>query len=188
MEGVADEGEGEEGQGSEREDGGDGGGGLFFVGVDGTLGGDDGGDSADGGTDAEEDGEAWAKVEGFAEPHHEDDGEGKGDEDKSEGEATEFEYVSKDEACAEQDDAGLEPELVGGDTGAEDAGYADGVGDDDAEENGPEDVFDVGEGDVVGFGVGVDGVLDEFAGVADHGEERDAGQEAEEGSRLGGIG
>ena len=66
-------------------------------------------------------------------------------------------------------------------------GDADGVGDDDAEEDGPEDVLDVGEGDVVGLGVGVEEVLDELAGVADDEEKRDAGQEAEEGGAFGGI-
>ena len=57
-----------------------------------------------------------------------------------------------------EDDADLEPELVGGYAGAEDARDADGVGDDDAEEDRPEDVLDVGEGDVVGFGPGVEEV------------------------------
>ena len=104
----------------------------------------------------------------------------RGDEDEDEGDAAEFEDVAEDEACAEEDDAGLEPEVVGGDAGAEDARDADGVGDDDAEEDGPEDVLDVGEGDVVGLGPGVEEVLDELAGVADDEEERDAGEQAEE--------
>ncbi len=38
-----------------------------------------------------------------------------------------------------------------------------------------EDVLDVGEGDVVGLGVGVEEVLDELAGVADDEEQQDAG-------------
>ncbi len=62
---------------------------------------------------------------------------------------------------------------------------ADGVGDEDAEEDRPQDVLDVGEDVVVGFAVGVDEVLDELARIADDGEERDAGDEAEEGGALG---
>ena len=40
---------------------------------------------------------------------------------------------------------------------------------------------------MVGFGVGVEEVFDEFAGVADDGEERDAGEDAEEGGGFGGV-
>ena len=47
VEGVADQREGKERERAEGEDRGDGGGGVFFVGVDGSLRGDDGGDSAD---------------------------------------------------------------------------------------------------------------------------------------------
>ncbi len=86
----------------------------------------------------------------------------------------------------EEDDAGFEPELVGGDAGAEDAVNADGVGDEDAEEDRPEDVLDVGDDVVMGLGVGVDEVLDELARVADDGEESDAWKEAEESGALGG--
>ena len=66
VEGVADEREGEERERAECEDGGDGGGGVFFVGVDRALCGDDGGDSADAGADGEERGELRAEVEGAA--------------------------------------------------------------------------------------------------------------------------
>ena len=123
-----------------------------------------------------------------AEPGHEGEGECEGDEDEKERDAAEAENVAEDEAGAEQDDAGLKPELVRSDTGAEDARQTDGVGDEDAEEDGPKDVFDVGEGDVVGFGVGVDGVFDDLAGVADEGEEGDAGEKLQEGGGLGGVG
>ena len=77
VERVADEREGEERDCSEGEDGGDGGGGVFFVGVDGALRGDDGGDSADAGADGEQGGEFRAEVEGAAQPCHEGDGEAK---------------------------------------------------------------------------------------------------------------
>ena len=60
MEGVADEREGEESDGAESEDGGDGEGGVFVVGVDGALRGDDGADAADGGANGEKRGEFGA--------------------------------------------------------------------------------------------------------------------------------
>ena len=91
-----------------------------------------------------------------------------------------FADVAEKEAGAEKDDAGFEPEFVGGDAGLEDFGEAEDVGDDEADEDGPEDVFDVGEGEVVGLGVGVDVFFEEFAGEADGGEEGDAGEQAEE--------
>ena len=184
VQGMADEGEGEEGDGTEGEDGGDGGGRVLFVCVDGSLGGDDGGDSADAGADCEQGGERGWRVEGAAQPGHEGDGESDGDEDEDEGDPAELEDVSEDEACAEQNDSGLEPELVCGDAGAEDAGETDGVGDESAEEDGPEDVLDIGEGDVVGFGVGVEEVLDELTCVADDGEQRMSGKERGEDVEL----
>jgi hypothetical protein len=60
-------------------------------------------------------------------------------------------HVSEQEARAEQNDAGFEPELVGGDAGREDARNADGVGDDEADDDGPQNEFNVGEGSVMGF-------------------------------------
>ena len=145
---------------------------------------DDGGDAADAGTDGEQGGQFRVEVEGAAEPCHEGDGESECDEDEDEGDSAELQDVSEDEARAEEDDSCLEPELVGRYAGTEDAGEADGVGDESAEEDGPEDVLDVGEGDVMGFGVGVEEVLDELACVADDGEQGDSGQEAEERGRL----
>jgi len=73
--------------------------------------------------------------------------------------------------------------------GFEDFSEAEDVGDGEADEDGPEDVFDVGEGPVVGFGVEIDIFLEEFAGDADDGEEGYAGDEAEEfgGDGDGGI-
>src|SRR5262249_30575852 len=115
----------------------------------------------------EERSERGREAEAAAEPGHEGNGERDGDEDEDEGDSAELEDVAEDETRAEKDDSGLEPELVGGDAGAEDACDADCVGDEDAEENAPEDVLDIGKGYVMGFGPGVEEVLDELAGVAD---------------------
>ncbi len=107
-------------------------GGVFFVGVDGSLHGDDGGDSADAGTYGQQRGELRSEVEGAAQPGHEGEGEGEGDKDEDERDAAELEDVAEDEAGAEEDDAGFEPELVGGYARAKDLWQADGVGDEDA--------------------------------------------------------
>ena len=81
VQGLANEGEGEQRERAEGEDGGDGGGGVILVGVDGALRGYDGRDSADAGADREKRGELRAEVEGAAKPSHERQREGEGDED-----------------------------------------------------------------------------------------------------------
>ena len=40
---------------------------------------------------------------------------------------------------------GLQPELVGGDASTEDSGHAHGVGDNETDDDGPEDILDVGQ-------------------------------------------
>src|SRR5260370_13737483 len=114
MERVADEGEGKERDGAEGEDCGDSGGGVLFVGVDCALGSDDGGDSTDAGAHGEQGGEFGVEVEGSAEPGHESDGEGKCDEDEDERDAAELEDVAEDETGSEENEAALQPELLGG--------------------------------------------------------------------------
>ena len=175
MEGMAEEGKGEEGEGAESENGGDGERGVFVIGVNGAFGGDNGADTADGGADGEERGELGAKMEEAAEKGHEGEGAEDFDGDEEKADAAELEDVAEEEARAQEDDACFEPEFVSGHAGLEDFGDADGVGDEQAEENGPEDVFDVGEDPVVGFGVGADVLFEEFAGVANGGEKKDAG-------------
>ena len=77
-----------------------------------------------------------------------------------------MEDVAQQEAGTEQNDAGFEPELIGGDAGLEDAGNTDGVGDEQADDDGPQDIFDVGEGYMVRLGVAGDGLFNEFSGIA----------------------
>ena len=90
------------------------------------------------------------------------------DGDEGEGEAADVEDVLEEELCADEDDAEFEPELVGGDAGAEDGGYAEDVADGEAEDDGPEDVLEVREGEV-GCGGAEDGedVLEELAQETD---------------------
>jgi hypothetical protein len=162
-------------------DGGDGGGGVFLIGVDGALRGNDCRDPADAGAHGQQRRELRPELEGVAQPGHERQRERERDEDKDQRDAAKFEDVSKDEASAEQDDARLQPELVRGDPSAKDARQADCVGDEDAEENRPEHVLDVGQNEVVSFAVGVDEVLDELAGKANDRQQRDARKQAEQG-------
>jgi len=169
----------------ESQDGGDRIGRVFFVGFDGALRGDDGGDTADGRADREQRDELGSEVEALPEPGHEGERQGDLDEDQKEGDAAEFSDIAKDEAGTKQDDAGLEPELVGSHTPAKDLGNADGVGDDEADKDGPEDVLDVGQHKMVGLAIAGDELLDELAGIADNGQQKNAGKQAEETGRAG---
>ena len=78
---------------------------------------------------------------------------------------------------AKQDDARPEPELVGSQASAEDALAGRTVlGNQDAEEDGPEDAFDVGQDKVMSLAVGVDEVLNEPAREADNGQQCNTGE------------
>jgi len=179
MQRVADEGEDEERDRSERQDGSDGVGGVFFVGLDGALGGDDGGDSADRAADREQRDELRRELESLTQKGHEGEGEGDLDEDKRERDAAELGDIAEDESCSEQDDAGLEPELVGGDTAAEERRHSNGVGDEQTDQDGPEDVLNVGQHQVMGLAVAGDELLDELAAIADGDEQEQTGDKAE---------
>jgi hypothetical protein len=92
--------------------------------------------------------------------------------------AADVEDVREDELGADQDDAELEPELIGGDAGAEDGGDGEDVGDEEAEDDGPEDVLDVREVVDVARGVDAEG-LEAFAGNADGEEQQRSRQQRE---------
>ncbi len=180
MERVADEREDEERDGAQGEDRGDGEGGVFVFGVDSALRGNDGADAADGGADGEERSEFGAKAEETAEKGHEDERAGNFDEDEEEADAAKFGEIAEKEAGAEQYDSGFQPEFAGGDAVLEDSGDTDGVGDGQADEDGPEDVFDVGNDPVMGFGAEVDVFFEEFSGKPDDGKESNTGEQPEE--------
>lgn len=176
---VADGGEGEEGERAQGEDGGDGGGGVFLVGIDGALRGHDGGDAAYGAADGKEADQFGRELEDAAEEGHDAEGEDEFDGYEGQGEATDAKDVGEDELGGYEDDAELEPELVGGDAGKEDAGEGEEVGEDEAEDDGPEDVLDAGEVVVVGAEINSER-LEGFAGEADGEEKKGAGEEREE--------
>jgi hypothetical protein len=180
MEGVADERKREESDGAESEDGGDGEGGIFVVGIDGALSGDDSADTADRRTDSEKRGEFGTKTEEATEERHEGNGAEDFNADKEQTDSAELPDVAKKKARAEKNDASLQPELIGGDARLEDGGKAEDVGDNQAKKDGPKNVFNVGEDPVVSLGVAVDIFFEEFSSVADDGEKSDTWNQAEE--------
>ena len=100
--------------------------------------------------------------------------------------------VLQQEARADQDDSQLEPELVGGDAGAEDGGDAEGVGDGEAENDRPQNVLDVRKSQVMLCAEDGEGVLQQLARQANSEEQRNAGKRGDEARRpelgLGGEG
>ncbi len=177
VEPVTDERKNKERNRTEREYGGDGEGGIFFVGVDGALGGDDGRDAADRGAHCQQSGELWFEAEGFAEGGHEGKRKSDFDRDKDETDAAELEDVAKKKTRTEENDSGFEPEFVRGEAGFEGGGDAGGVGYHEAEKDGPENVFDIWKGEVVRASVLGDRALDEFSGITDGYEQQKAGDE-----------
>jgi len=90
------------------------------------------------------------------------------------------EEVAEDEFCADENDAEFEPELVGGEAGAEERGKADCVADEEAEEDGPEDVLDLWKWDVTCRAEVVAEGFDSLPCKADAKQKRGAGDEREE--------
>src|SRR5712692_5893116 len=98
-------------------------------------------------------------MEDAPEKGHESDCAGNLDGDQEQTDSSELQDVAEKEARAEQHDARLEPELVRGDSRPEDLWHADGVGNHQTQNDGPENVFDVGKRPVVSLGVGPDILL-----------------------------
>ena len=94
--------------------------------------------------------------------------------------AAQFPDIAQEEARAQEDDACLQPELVGGDAGLEDLREAEDIGNDQANEDGPEDVLDVGDSQMVALGIGIDVFFEELAGETDGKEQGQTGKEPEE--------
>ena len=86
--------------------------------------------------------------------------------------------IAKDKTRSQQDDSGLQPELVCSNAGAKDARQPDRIGDDDADQDRPQDVLHVGQDQVVRLAVARNGLLDKLARIAHDEEQSDAGQQA----------
>jgi hypothetical protein len=91
--------------------------------------------------------------------------------------ASQVENVSEQETRPKQHDAGLQPEFVSGHAGLKNARHANGVGNEQSNHDRPQDVFNVGKGDVVTLGIGRDGLFDDLPAIAHHGEQQEAGNE-----------
>ena len=168
---------GEEAERAQREDGRDGEGGVLVVRLDRALRRDDRRDAADRGSHRQQAGQLRLQLEGAPEHRHEPDGDRQLDGDQGQRDAAQLEDVPEQEARAEQHDARLEPNLVGRDAGAEHLGDTHRVRDDEPEEDGPKDVLDVGQREVVGGAVPPQDLLADLAGVPDDEQQRDSGQE-----------
>ena len=114
---------------------------------------------------------------------HEAERERDGDGDEQERDAAEMKHIAEQKARAEQDDSSLQPEFIGGYASLKDARNADGVGDDEAKDDGPENILDVRKGDVMSLGIGTDGFLDELSRVADGGQEQKTGDKRGEAAK-----
>jgi hypothetical protein len=136
-------------------------------------------DAADGAADGEQAGELGRETEDAAEERHDGEGEDQLDGYEAEREAADAEDVGEDELGGYEDDAELEPELVGGDAGMEEAREREGVGEDEAEDDGPEDVLDLREGVVMSVEVEAER-FEGFAGEADGEEQQRSRDEREE--------
>jgi hypothetical protein len=95
--------------------------------------------------------------------------------------------ILQQETRADEHDAKLEPELVRCDAGAENLCHAERVRDQEPENDGPEDVLDLWEAEVVLDAEHVKRVFEELAKEADAEEERHAGKDAGQAHRFQGA-
>ena len=164
---------------TQREDSGDGEGGILLVRFNRTLCSDDGGHAADRRPHREQRDKLRLEVEGFAQIGHEGQAERDLHEHQQQSDAAELCNIAQNEASAEENDARLQPELVGSNAAPEELRHANGIRDDQPNKNGPQDVLDVGEHKVVRLPIPGDVLLKEFASDADNREQKDSGDQAQ---------
>lgn len=109
------------------------------------------------------------QAEPLAELRHNPDSHAKLDRDEQEADAAEFQHIYQEESRPQENDANLEKELIGGNTGLEDAVHPNCVCDDESDENGPQHILDVWEGDVIRLTVYGKSFFNELPAVADDG-------------------
>ncbi len=157
---------------------GDGEGGIFVVGFDRTLGGDDGAHAADRGAHGKKRREFGLELEHAAEKGHEREGTGNFYSHENQADAAELQNVAQKKARAEQHDPRLQPEFIRRDARSKDFRDADGVGNQEAKNNGPQDVFDIRKRPVIRLGVGANVLLQQFARVPHPSEQEHSGEDA----------
>src|SRR5713226_3170203 len=111
---VANQRKREERQSAEREDGSNRERGVFVVGFDGALRGDNGADAADSRPNRKERSELGMQTEGTAEESHERNGHSNFDGYEPKADTAKLQHITEEKARAEQHDAGLEPKFVSG--------------------------------------------------------------------------
>src|SRR5438445_9683590 len=112
MKPVADQREGEQRKRTQRQNSSNRETGVLVVRFDRALGGDDGADAANCGTNREQRRELGAEAEGAPEEGHERDGADNLDEHEREADTSELQHIAEKKARTKENDAGLEPELV----------------------------------------------------------------------------
>ena len=127
-----------------------------------------------------------ARLKRLPQPGHKRQRERNLDEHQRKRNAAQLGNIAQHEARSQQHDAGLQPELVGGHTAAEDFRYAYSIGDQQTEQDGPQHILDVRQHQMVRLTVARDELLDELASQPDHREQRDARQQAQKAGEPGG--
>ena len=97
--------------------------------------------------------------------------------DQCEADAAEVKQIAEEKTRSEEDDSCLQPEFVSGHASAEDRGYSNGVGDGEADDDGPQHIFNIGDDPVMCLGGTGDVLLEEFSGIADGEEQQEARDE-----------
>src|ERR1700674_499763 len=183
MKNMADQRKREQSQRAERENRGDGERGIFVIGFNGALGGDDGAHAADRRTNGKKRCEFGLELEQSAKKGHEREGAGDFNGHENEADAAELQYVTEQKPGAEQHDPRLQPEFIRGDACTEHFRNADGVGDQEAEDDSPQDVLDIRKRPMMRLGVSADVLLQKFARVADGGKQENSRNDAQKSQR-----
>ena len=86
--------------------------------------------------------------------------------------------VAQQKARAQQDNSGLEPTFIGRYAGTKNCRDADRVGDGQANEDGPQNIFNILQHKVVRLAVMRDELLNEFTFIAHYGQQQNSWNEA----------
>ena len=144
MQGVANEREEKERNRAQQEDRGDGIGRVLFVGVDRALRRDDSGDPANRRSYGQQAYQLGLEFECAAQVSHECKGQGEFNGNKEQRDAAQATDIAEEKSRPEQDNPSLQPEFVGCYPGTKNRRNANGIRNHQADEDSPENIFDVG--------------------------------------------
>src|SRR5271156_2946427 len=120
--------------------------GIADVGIaspDGAFGGDDGRYTADGRPDSQQRSELAGQAEKVRCGQDDPTGQRHIDQDLHQRDTAQLDHIAENETYAKSDNPDLQPEFIGLDAGAEDPVQANGVGDEQAEDDRPQHVLDI---------------------------------------------